>query len=295
MSRAQTRVERALLAARPLLDLRIRLAWLEHINLLLGALLVLAAVVMAIFANWIAPYSPFDLDTSRMLQPPGPQHLLGTDEVGRDILSRVIFAARISLEVSTISVGIGLTLGVIVGATCALYGGVADMALMRLMDILYSFPAILLAIAIMAGLGTSIVNAMIAIGIIFIPGFARLARATALIVIKNQYIDSARAIGMTNRRILVREILPNIAAPLIVQATVALAYATITESALSFLGLGAQPPDPSWGNMLSTGRGFIAVAPWMTLAPGGALFCTSLGFNLLGDGLRDLLDPRQRQ
>ncbi|QIG49640.1 ABC transporter permease [Nordella sp. HKS 07] len=259
-----------------------------------GGGIVGTLLLVAIFAPWIAPYSPFDLDVAQMLKGPSAAHLLGTDELGRDVLSRVIHAARLSMMVAVLASLVGLVFGTIIGTLAAYFGGVVDLVLMRLMEILFSFPAILLAIVLMASLGTSIFNAMIAIGIIFIPGFARLARATAEGVLRQQYVEQARAIGMSHARILTREILPNIVAPLLVEAAVAFSYAVLLESALSFLGLGAQPPDPSWGNMLNTGRGFMAAAPWLSIVPGAAIFLTVLGFNMLGDGLRDAFDPQLR-
>lgn len=173
--------------------------------------------------------------------------------------------------------------------------GLVDQALMRTMDLLFSFPAILLAVVLMASLGTNVLNAMIAIGIVFIPGFSRLARASTQGVLRHQYIEAARSIGMSDARIIFREILPNVVTPLVVEAAVAFAYAVLLEFALSFLGLGAQPPDPSWGNMLNTGRGFMAQAPWLSVVPGMAMFVCVLGFNLLGDGLRDVFDPHMRE
>lgn len=259
-----------------------------------GGGIVGTLLLVAIFAPWIAPYSPYDLDVAQMLKGPSAAHLLGTDELGRDVLSRVIHAARLSMMVAVLASLVGLVFGTIIGTLAAYFGGVVDLVLMRLMEILFSFPAILLAIVLMASLGTSIFNAMIAIGIIFIPGFARLARATAEGVLRQQYVEQARAIGMSHTRILTREILPNIVAPLLVEAAVAFSYAVLLESALSFLGLGAQPPDPSWGNMLNTGRGFMAPAPWLSIVPGAAIFLTVLGFNMLGDGLRDAFDPHLR-
>jgi peptide/nickel transport system permease protein len=259
-----------------------------------GSTIVGVIMFIAVFAPLIAPYSPFDLDVAQMLRGPSPAHLLGTDELGRDVLSRVIHAARLSMMVAVLASLIGLVFGTIIGTLAAYFGGAVDLVLMRLMEILFSFPAILLAIVLMASLGTSILNAMIAIGIIFIPGFARLARASAESVLRQQYVEQARAIGMSHFRIVTREILPNIVAPLLVEAAVAFSYAVLLESALSFLGLGAQPPDPSWGNMLNTGRGFMAQAPWLSLAPGFAIFLTVLGFNMLGDGLRDAFDPQLR-
>lgn len=259
-----------------------------------GGTIVAIVLFVAVFAPAVAPYSPFDLDVSNMLVGPTAEHPLGTDELGRDVLSRVIHAAQISMMVAVIASSVGLFFGTAIGAIAAYFGGWVDLVLMRLMEVLFSFPAILLAVVLMASLGTSVFNAMIAIGIIFIPGFARLARAASEHVLRQQYVESARALGMSNTRILVREILPNIVAPLLVEAAVAFSHAVLLESALSFLGLGAQPPDPSWGNMLNTGRGFMAQAPWLSLAPGMAIFVTVLGFNMLGDGLRDAFDPHLR-
>jgi peptide/nickel transport system permease protein len=259
-----------------------------------GGSIVTAILFIAVFAPLISPHSPYDLDVAQMLRAPSAAHLLGTDELGRDVLSRVIHAARLSMSVAVLASLVGLFFGTIIGTLAAYFGGAVDLVLMRLMEILFSFPAILLAIVLMASLGTSIFNAMIAIGIVFIPGFARLARATAEAVLRQQYVEQARAIGMSHYRILIREILPNILAPLLVEAAVAFSYAVLLESALSFLGLGAQPPDPSWGNMLNTGRGFMAQAPWLSLVPGAAIFLTVLGFNMLGDGLRDAFDPHLR-
>jgi peptide/nickel transport system permease protein len=272
----------------------VRFSWRRYGLLLIGSFLVSCILISAVFANWIAPHSPYELDVAVMLQGPSPAHWLGTDELGRDVFSRTIHAARISVEVALIAVGVGLLGGTVIGIVAAYFGGLIDMMLMRLMELLFSFPAILLAVVLMASLGTNILNAMIAIGIIFIPGFSRLARAATQSVLRQQYIEAARAIGMSDGRILVREILPNVVTPLLVEAAVAFAYAVLLESALSFLGLGAQPPEPSWGNMLNTGRGFMAQAPWLGIVPGIAMFLCVLGFNLLGDGLRDFFDPHLR-
>jgi peptide/nickel transport system permease protein len=266
----------------------------RHGLLAIGGLLVGLVFIAALLAPVLAPYSPYELDVPSMLQAPSAAHWLGTDELGRDVLSRTIYAAQISVQVALIALCVGLVGGTLIGVAAAYFGGLIDALLMRLMELLFSFPAILLAIILMASLGTSILNAMIAIGIIFIPGFARLARAATRDVLRQQFVDAARAIGMSDLRIVVREILPNVAAPLLVEAAVAFAYAVLLESALSFLGLGAQPPYASWGNMLNTGRGFLAQAPWLGVVPGMALFLCVLGFNLLGDGLRDLLDPHLR-
>jgi peptide/nickel transport system permease protein len=270
-------------------------AWRRHRVLVVGAALVTVVSGSAVFANRIAPYSPYDVEVANKLRPPSLAHWFGTDEYGRDVLSRTIYAARISINVAAVAVSVGLVGGTMIGSVAGYFGGLLDMLLMRLMELLFSFPAILLAIVLMAVLGTNILNAMTAIGIIFIPGFSRLARAATQGVLRQQYVEAAYAMGMSDLRILAREVLPNIVTPLIVEAMQAFAYAVILESSLSFLGLGAQPPEPSWGNMLSSGRGFMDQAPWLGVVPGLAMFLGVLGFNLLGDGLRDFLDPRMRQ
>ncbi len=272
-----------------------RIAWARWRLLAVGGALVALVLAAAAFAEHVAPYSPYDLDVAQMLKGPSATHWLGTDELGRDVLSRAIYAARISVQVALVAVAVGLFGGTVIGLVAGYAGGLPDMALMRLMELLFSFPAILLAVVLMAAFGTSISNAMLAIGIIFIPGFSRLARAATHGVLRQQYVEAARTIGMGDARILLREILPNIVTPLLVEAAVAFAYAVLLESALSFLGLGAQPPEPSWGNMLNTGRGFMAQAPWLGIVPGLAMFICVLGFNLLGDGLRDAFDPHLRE
>lgn len=271
------------------------ISWRRHRLLLIGGSLVGLVILSALLADVISPYSPYDIDVANKLQPPSRAHWLGTDEIGRDVLSRIIHAARISVKVGTVAVSVGLIGGAIIGITAGYFGGVMDMALMRFMELLFSFPAILLAIVLMAVLGTSILNAMTAIGIIFIPGFSRLARAATREVLRQQYIEAAHTIGMSDLRILTQEILPNVITPLLVEAMAAFAYAVLLESSLSFLGLGAQPPEPSWGNMLNTGRGFMEQAPWLGVVPGMAMFIGVLGFNLLGDGLRDFFDPHMKE
>jgi len=268
--------------------------WTRFGLLAVGGTIVFSVLLSAIAAPWLAPYDPYALDVVAMLQGPTLAHPLGTDELGRDLLSRTIFASRISVQVALVAVGIGLGGGAVIGLVAAYFGGLLDLVLMRIMEILFSFPAILLAVILMASLGTSTLNAMLAIGIIFIPGFSRLARASAHHVLRQPYIDAARSLGMGDARLIVREILPNVFAPLLVEAAVAFSYAVILESALSFLGLGAQPPEPSWGNMLSIGRGFMEQAPWLGIVPGLAMFVCVLGFNLMGDGLRDSFDPHLR-
>lgn len=252
---------------------------------------VLVCAVSAL-APLIAPNDPYALDVLVMLQGPSAAHLMGTDELGRDVLSRMIHASQVSITVGIVAVLIGALGGTLIGILAAYFGGVVDALLMRFMDIVFCFPAILLAVILMANLGTSVLNAMLAIGIIFIPGFARLTRAVAQTVQRQSFLEAAICLGVPGHRVITREILPNVVGPVVVEAAVAFSYAVLLESALSFLGLGAQPPEPSWGNMINTGRGFIDQAPWISLAPGAALFVTVFAFNLLGDGLRDLLDPK---
>jgi peptide/nickel transport system permease protein len=264
-----------------------------------GLVAMTLPVVVLIFAAsalapLIAPYDPYALDVMVMLQGPSAGHLMGTDELGRDVLSRVIHASQISITVGLVAVLIGAAGGTLIGIVAAFFGGVIDALLMRFMDIVFCFPAILLAVILMANLGTSVLNAMLAIGIIFIPGFARLTRAVAQTVQRQSFLEAAICLGMPGHRIITREILPNVIGPVVVEAAVAFSYAVLLESALSFLGLGAQPPEPSWGNMINTGRGFMERAPWLGIVPGLAMFFCVLGFNLLGDGLRDYFDPHLR-
>ena len=262
-----------------------------------GLVVITLPVVVLVFAvsalaPVVAPYDPYALDVLVMLQGPTTAHPMGTDELGRDVLSRMIHASQVSITVGLVAVSIGALGGTLIGIVAAYFGGVIDALLMRFMDIVFCFPAILLAVILMANLGTSVLNAMLAIGIIFVPGFARLTRAVAQTVQRQSFLEAAICLGVPGHRIITREILPNVIGPVVVEAAVAFSYAVLLESALSFLGLGAQPPEPSWGNMINTGRGFIDQAPWISLAPGAALFVTVFAFNLLGDGLRDLLDPK---
>ena len=259
----------------------------------IGAGLILAAALLAVAAGVIAPHNPV-AQIAQPLLPPGSAYLAGTDELGRDELSRLIYGARVSLYVGVLSVSIALALGASSGVVAGFYGGWLDNALMRAMDVLFSLPAIVLAIAITSILGPSLTNAMIAIGIVYAPTFARIARGPTLTVVNLAYIEAARAVGVPNPQIMLRHVLPNVSAPLLVQTTVSLSTAILTEAALSFLGLGTQPPTASWGLMLSTARQYMLIDPWIALLPGIAIALTVLGFNLLGDGLRDLLDPRLR-
>jgi peptide/nickel transport system permease protein len=264
-------------------------------RLALAGLVVLAGLaVVAVAGQWLAPYDPNAIDVPGRLAAPSLDHPFGTDNLGRDVLSRVLVGARVSLQVGLVAVGISLAGGLAIGLVAGFYAGAADAVLMRTMDVLFAFPAILLAIAVLAILGPGITNAMIAIGIVYTPIFARIVRAATMVATTQLYVLAARAAGAGDLRILFRHVLPNIAAPVIVQTSLSLAFAILAEAALSFLGLGVQRPDPAWGRMLAEGRDFVSQAPWMGVFPGLAIFITVLAFNVVGDGLRDALDPRQR-
>lgn len=259
-----------------------------------GALVVLFFVIVAVFAPYLAPYDPATTDFLAVRQAPSERYLLGTDDVGRDVLSRVIYGARASLVAGVISVAIAIVLGVPLGLISGYYRGRIDEVIMRFTDALLSFPFLILAVALAAALGPSLTNAMIAIGIATTPTFIRLTRGQVLSVGAEDYVQAARALGVGDARLLFRHILPNAFAPLLVQATLTIAQAIIAESSLSFLGLGVQPPTPSWGGMLNTAKNFMNGAPWMAVWPGLSIFVTVLAFNVFGDGLRDALDPRDR-
>ena len=261
---------------------------------MVGAAVVLFFVAVAVFAPLIAPYAPTATDWGAVRKAPSWAHWLGTDEIGRDVLSRVIFGARASLEAGVVSVLISLTLGVPIGLLSGYVGGFLDGLLMRIVDAMLACPFLILAIALAAFLGPNLTNAMIAIGISAMPAFIRLTRAQTLSTKVEDYVEAAKAVGNPHYRIVLRHIFPNILAPIMVQATLAIAAAIIAEASLSFLGLGQQPPDPSWGSMLNTAKNFLSQAPWMAWWPGLAIFVVVLSFNLLGDGLRDALDPKHR-
>jgi len=261
---------------------------------MVGGSAVLFFVLVAVFAPLIAPYDPLATSWSTVRKPPSFLHLLGTDEIGRDLLSRVIYGTRASLMAGIVSVSIALAVGVPIGLVAGYVGGIVDGVLMRITDALLACPFLILAIALAAFLGPNLLNAMVAIGIAATPYFIRLTRAQTLSAKVEDYVEAARAVGNPHWRIVLRHILPNITAAITVQATLAIAAAIIAEAALSFLGLGQQPPDPSWGSMLNTAKNFLAQAPWMAWWPGLAIFVVVLSFNLLGDGLRDALDPRHR-
>ncbi|WP_330375399.1 ABC transporter permease [Inediibacterium massiliense] len=259
---------------------------------MLGLCIVCILILTAIFADFIAPYEYDDQNLKNNFQSPSQDHLFGTDEFGRDIFSRVVYGSRISLEVGFIAVSISVILGGILGAIAGYYGGVTDNLIMRCMDILLSIPQILLAIAIAASLGPGLFNLMIAVGISSIPQYARLVRASVLSIREQEYIEAARSVGASDATIIFKHILPNCLAPIIVQATLGVAFAILTAAGLSFIGLGIKPPIPEWGAMLSGGRGYIRDCSYMTLFPGLAIMITILALNFLGDGLRDALDPK---
>ncbi|MDI3340388.1 MAG: ABC transporter permease [Sphaerobacter sp.] len=268
--------------------------WRRNKMATMGLLIVLAVIAMALLAPVIAPHDPYERDIRNRIAPPSRTHLLGTDNLGRDTLSRIIYGARISLLVGGVAVGIATLVGVPLGLLAGYNARRLDTAIMRFMDAVIAFPEIVLAIAILAILGPSVLNAMIAIGIVYIPVFARTARAPGLAESRKEYVEAARAVGASNARILLRHVAPNTLSIIIVRITTSLSYAILAEAALSFLGLSAPPPTPTWGRMLNEGRGFMELAPWVAVFPGIAIAITVLGFNLLGDGLRDALDPRYR-
>lgn len=260
-----------------------------------GAVILLIVVVLALFGPSLLYHNPSTMDFNARFAPPSLAHPFGTDDFGRDIFTRIVHGARVSLQVGIISVGLAATVGSLLGMIAGYGNRLADEVVMRSMDVLYAFPAILLAIAVMAALGKGVGNAMIAIGVVYIPIFARIARAAVMSIRNEEFIQAAHALGAGHSRILFRHILPNILSPIIVETTLSLAFAILAEASLSFFGLGTQPPDPSWGRMLSEGRDFFRQSMWMGLFPGLAIMVTVMSFNFLGDGLRDALDPRLRR
>ena len=258
-----------------------------------GLAVVLGFIALALLAPWLSPHDPIATSWSAIRKPPSAEHWFGTDDIGRDVLSRVIWGTRASLLAGVVSVSIALLAGVPIGMLAGFVGGAVDALVSRITDAFLACPFLILAIALAAFLGPSLSNAMIAIGVSATPIFVRLTRAQVLNVKVESYVEAARALGNPPWRIAWRHVLPNATAPLIVQATLAIAGAVIAEASLSFLGLGQQPPAPSWGSMLNTAKNFVDQAPWMAIWPGLAIFVLVLAFNLLGDGLRDALDPRQ--
>lgn len=238
-------------------------------------------------------YSPTD-PRFAPLQSPSSDHLFGTDTLGRDILARVVYGAKVAMQVSVTAVVVAAVVGSLLGVFAGYSGGYAETVVMRFVDVMLGFPALVLAIGVVAALGFSLENVIIALGIVYVPQFARIGRSAALSVVQEEYVDAAEALGYSRRHVLLREVLPNCLSPLLVQASLLMAFAIIAEASLSFLGLGVQPPTPSWGGMVSTGSGYLTTAPWISVFPGAAIFLTVLGFNLVGDGLRDALDPHER-
>jgi peptide/nickel transport system permease protein len=266
----------------------------RHKGAVAGLVIVGALVFVALFQNALAPVSPIRIDIAQALAAPGPGHPMGTDQYGRDTYSRVVHGSGISLTVGLISVGIAATAGTAVGLVAGYYGGVLDAFLMRVVDVMLAFPGILLALGIVSVLGPSLRNLMIAVGISGIPLYARLVRGSVLVAKEQLYVDAARVTGVPVSVILVRHILPNVVAPVIVAGTLGMGTAILAAAALSFIGLGSQPPTPEWGRMLSEGRDYLRDAWWISTFPGLAIMLTVLGVNMLGDGLRDVLDPRLR-
>lgn len=261
---------------------------------ILGLLLILLLIGIAVFAPQLSPANPTEMNLIDRLKSPGTQYLMGTDTFGRDILSRIVFGGRISLLVGVVAVSIGGIAGTLLGAVSGFYGGWVDHAIMRVLDALHSFPAVLLAMAIIGALGPGLENLMLAISVTSIPAFGRITRSAVLIVRELDYVLAARAVGVRPISILWRHIFPNSMAPVIVTATLQVASAILAAASLSFLGMGIQPPTPEWGSMLAEGRGYIERAPWLTLFPGLAIVTAVVGFNLMGDALRDALDPTLR-
>jgi peptide/nickel transport system permease protein len=259
-----------------------------------GAVVIGIVLVMAIAAPLVSPYDPLKQDLSNLLAPPSLGHLLGTDNVGRDILSRSIWGARVSLIAGCGSVFIAVVAGCLLGLAAGYWRGLVDDVVMRLVDAVLSFPALVLALALAAVLGAGLGSVLIALGVVFAPTFARLMRGQVLTIRTREYVDAARLLGAPDWRILLRHVLPNAAAPIVVQASLSVAFAILAEASLGFLGLGVPPPEPSWGSIINAGRGYLQQAPWIVFGPGVALFVTVLSLNFVGDAIRDALDPRTR-
>ena len=256
-----------------------------------AAAILLGLVLAGLLADLVAPYPPTAVDAASIFSGPSARHLLGTDRFGRDLLSRILFGVRVSLGIAGASIGLALAVGGLLGLLAGLGRG-ADQVLGRLMDVLFAFPPILLAIGIAAVLGAGATGAIAAIAVVYAPLFFRVTRASVLAESAQSYVEAAEALGMGRVRVLARHVLPNAVSPIVVQVAVCLSYGILIESALSYLGIGVQPPTPSWGTILNEGKEFLALAPWVSLFPGGAIMLTVLAFNVIGDGLRDALDPR---
>jgi peptide/nickel transport system permease protein len=259
-----------------------------------GAFIVVAIVLVGTFAPLVSGHDPLAQDLALGSTPPSPEHIFGTDKLGRDVFARIAFGARVSVTIGFVAVGLAITLGTAIGVAGGYFRGATDSLLGAAMDVMLSFPSIILAIAITTILGPSIVNLMLALGIVYVPQYARLARSSTLVVAELEFVEAARALGLPALRTLGRHVLPNIAAPLLVQATLGIATAELEAAGLSYLGLGARPPAPEWGAMLNDARDYWVSSPWALIFPGLAITLLVLGFNLLGDGLRDALDPAER-
>jgi peptide/nickel transport system permease protein len=257
-----------------------------------GACFLVAVIGAAAFAPLVAPSDPLEQNLSDALAAPSERHPLGTDDLGRDVLTRLLYGARLSLGAACLAVAIAALSGVPVGLMAGYAGGALDDFLMRLVDAVQAFPALVLAMAIAAALGPGLINVMVAVGIVYIPRFARLVRGQTLALREELFVEGAHAVGASHRRILVRHILPNLMSPIIVQVSVSIAFALLAETSLSFLGIGIKPPTPSWGADVGRGYRFMRLAPWLVFMPGLAILLTTLAFNFLGDGLRDALDPK---
>ena len=262
-----------------------------NLPLLIGAAVVLLSIGLALTAPWLTSHDPLEI-ADASLSPPSSQYLLGTDQLGRDVLTRILYAARSSLAAACLSAALAFASGTMIGLLAGYSSGLLDACLMRVLDVLQAFPALLLAIALVAALGPNLPNLVLTMGLLFMPRFARVARASTLSVRERDYIAAAIGLGVSRARILYRHVLPNIAAPLIVEASLTVTIAILTEASLSFLGLGVQPPDPTWGGMIAESTSVMALAPCLALSPGFAIVFVVIGFTLMGDGLRDALDPR---
>ncbi|BAI79645.1 peptide/nickel ABC transporter, permease [Deferribacter desulfuricans SSM1] len=260
-----------------------------------GLVIVVSFFVIAVFAPVIATHDPYKIDLNNIFLPPSKDHLFGTDDLGRDVFSRIVYGSRVSLLVGFISVGISIVIGTAFGLIAGYYGGFIDSMVMRFVDVMLSFPSFFLILAVIGFLKPSLVNVMIVIGLTSWMGVARMVRAEVLSVKERDYVIAAKILGLRTWKILLKHVLPNVFTPIFVTATLGIAGAILTESALSFLGLGVQPPTPSWGNILTVGKDNIMFAWWLSFFPGVAIFLTVLGYNLLGEGLRDLLDPKEEQ
>lgn len=263
----------------------------RHKGAVFGAVIILLFVCTAVLAPWLAPYEYDKPDISAVLQPPSIEHLFGTDEFGRDIFSRIVYGTQISLRVAFVAVGVSLVIGTVMGALAGYYGGVVDYIISSITDIAWAFPTTLLAIAFIAALGTGVENVIIAIALASWSGYCRVVRGQFLSLREREFVQAARILGMSDARIIFGHVLPNALAPVIVMATLELPKAIVIEASLSFLGLGAQPPDPSWGVILDSGKGLLDQAPWISFFPGLMIMLVVMGFNLFGDALRDILDP----